>query len=517
MIQKLFEDSIRMSIFTTIKTNNPVIDTLLSTIILTCISYVVKIMIDFDYNVFFINLQKIKFLFYKKNVIILEGKTFSSCNSFSSPTLSSVFGDKFKAIWKEIIHSINTNKSIYEIKDIFSNDYNDTNSIYIVSQSKEFIFNEKLQIYAKTTISTETAPESSKIIKSNTKMNTIEITLYSYKSSLNDIKMHIDELTNKYITNIEQLRQRQKFIYTLIKTVYDDDCKYDCWRESILDNTKTFNNIFFENKLNILNKIDFFINNKDWYSKMGISYTLGIGLHGEPGTGKTSFIKALAKYTNRHIIVLSLKLIKTRQQLFNFFVENTYNSQNMKQSITFFEKIIVIEDIDAQGDIVLDRSKNNDINLFKNITEKSNVGEVIQNIINHDKHTDSKILSTCMSPLTDDKITLDDILNLWDGIEEHTGRILIISSNHYNKLDPALIRPGRIDITLEMKKTSHPIIKEIYEHFYEEPINLELLTQIKEYYYSPAELINLYILHKNEPSLFITKLINSYNFLYNNN
>ena len=68
MIQKLFEDSIRMSIFTTIKTNNPVIDTLLSTVILTFISYVVKIMIEFDYNVFFINLQNCFYFNKSKNL-----------------------------------------------------------------------------------------------------------------------------------------------------------------------------------------------------------------------------------------------------------------------------------------------------------------------------------------------------------------------------------------------------------------------------------------------------------------
>ena len=43
---------------------------------------------------------------------------------------------------------------------------------------------------------------------------------------------------------------------------------------------------------------------------------------------------------------------------------------------------------------------------------------------------------------------------MWDGIRETPGRILIITSNHYNKLDPALTRPGRIDIELEMSKLS---------------------------------------------------------------
>ena len=45
-------------------------------------------------------------------------------------------------------------------------------------------------------------------------------------------------------------------------------------------------------------------------------------------------------------------------------------------------------------------------------------------------------------------------LNLWDGIRETPGRIIVITSNHYDQLDPALIRPGRIDMTYEFKKVA---------------------------------------------------------------
>ena len=72
----------------------------------------------------------------------------------------------------------------------------------------------------------------------------------------------------------------------------------------------------------------FFLNNKEWYNEKGIPYSLGIGLHGPPGTGKTSFIKALSNYTNRHVIMISLKMIKTKNQLEKIFFENTYNNNN---------------------------------------------------------------------------------------------------------------------------------------------------------------------------------------------
>jgi SpoVK/Ycf46/Vps4 family AAA+-type ATPase len=111
----------------------------------------------------------------------------------------------------------------------------------------------------------------------------------------------------------------------------------------------------------------------------------------------------------------------------------------------------------------------------------------------------SEISKVTVSNINDDHpITLDDILNLWDGIRETPGRILIISSNHYDKLDPALIRPGRIDITHEFSNASHNVISEIYYHLFDNHINLNKLKKIKPYFYSPAEIINMYVSNKNE-------------------
>ena len=106
-----------------------------------------------------------------------------------------------------------------------------------------------------------------------------------------------------------------------------------------------------------------------------------------------------------------------------------------------------------------------------------------------------------------DNITLDDILNLWDGIRENTGRIMIITTNHYDKLDPALIRPGRIDIALNLENASRTTIAEMYLHYYGVSIDQNDLVLIPDRFYSPAEVINFYVSNKDNPRGFIERLV----------
>jgi SpoVK/Ycf46/Vps4 family AAA+-type ATPase len=116
-----------------------------------------------------------------------------------------------------------------------------------------------------------------------------------------------------------------------------------------------------------------------------------------------------------------------------------------------------------------------------------------------------------MSKINEEEaITLDDILNLWDGIRETPGRILIISSNHYDKLDPALVRPGRIDITHELNNVSHNTLAEMYLNLFETGIDREKLVKVEEFLYSPAEIINIYVANKNEDT-FMSRLLENKN------
>jgi chaperone BCS1 len=89
----------------------------------------------------------------------------------------------------------------------------------------------------------------------------------------------------------------------------------------------------------------------------------------------------------------------------------------------------------------------------------------------------------------EDPIHLDDILNVIDGIRETPGRILVMTSNHYDKLDDALVRPGRIDLTISLSKVSKKVVSEMYEHYKKSPIPKSMLSKIKDKKYTPAEVM----------------------------
>ena len=186
----------------------------------------------------------------------------------------------------------------------------------------------------------------------------------------------------------------------------------------------------------------------------------------------------------------------------------------------------MFEDIDCIGDIVMDREKKKNKSKNKNgedfslgigrklnldemtMTSKVNMGDLLETIAEMDESSKKGIMTTIgPKSITDDEpITLDDILNLWDGIRETPGRIMIISSNHYDDLDTALKRPGRIDITLELSYASRSVISEMYKHLFETDIDPDALELVNDKFYSPAEIINIYMNEDQDKERFITRL-----------
>lgn len=203
-----------------------------------------------------------------------------------------------------------------------------------------------------------------------------------------------------------------------------------------------------------INTLDRFKNNREFYDNLGIPYKLGMLFHGVPGTGKSSAIKAAASYLGRDIYYVHLKNIKTNTQLKNVF-EHINDKCN--------GGIVILEDIDAATEVVYKRSES-DISL------------------------DSPTMTDCLDE-SEDKLTLSYLLNILDGTLCCDGTIFVITTNHLEKLDPALYRKGRIDVTLEFKKCDRFQISEIYESIMRRKLSTDILNSISEDKYPPCDII----------------------------
>ena len=418
------------------------------------------------------HIRKFEINFRTKNKIILEGhRVKDEYKTF----YTDMFSTRFKAIWNYIKEG--EFEDITGIKEISSYDYvynEDENvkrtieeNMFLVEQDKHFTLDNNIfcKIY-----NYNNYVEKSNDKKYETEIITIEI--YSYVKSVSQLRLFVDKLKFNYEKRLDNYIKNKKFIYMLNAVNAPDN---RMWSEYEFKSYKVFDNLFFDGKTELINKIEFFNKNKQFYDKFGISHTLGLALSGPPGTGKTSIVKCIANYLNRHIIIIPLNKIGSLDELYHVFFEGTYNTNNKKNSISFADKIILIEDIDCMDDIVKKRSNDSDP-CFSDCEEYDE--------INSKKKTMSNLKKVLEK--NKKKLTLSDILNIIDGIVSTPGRILIMTSNHYSKLDPALVRPGRIDHHIEMGNASRDTIKEVYLKYFDKELTVnDLKTDI-----SPAQLVN---------------------------
>lgn len=482
--------------------------------------------IIYDFKKIILKFQNI---FKKKNSFILEGKR-SMKNSDYITRTDSLFSDRFLAFWNYINKNSMNNPDIYSFKEYAesSNLYDENGDskfsrrslkynsgrhnkdIFIVNQSSPFNIGNNL--FCKVDFENEKLDD-----KRSTITETIYIEIFSYVLNNQMIEEFLDSLVLDYKKELEDIRQNKKFIYTLIGNKNNNDYEEikNTWEECEFNSSRNFNNMFFDQKKHLLDKLNFFENNRKWYEYEGHPYTFGIGLHGPPGTGKTSIIKCIANKLNRHIIVIPLSKIKTQTEFSEYFFENKYNRYN-NHDIGFENKIIVFEDIDCMSNIVKQRDINDNIseasqdNNFTNIensdeknNDKLDKNTIIQNkLLNKiakkiDDDHDETTMVVDFDKNKDDKITLSFILNIIDGIRETPGRLLIITSNNYKSLDSALVRPGRIDYTLEMKNASVDVIKEMYNHYYGGIIPEDISEKFIDYKISQAKIVNLRLEYNN--------------------
>ena len=263
------------------------------------------------------------------------------------------------------------------------------------------------------------------------------------------------------------------------------------WNEQPFSTSKSFDSMFFEGKRRVLDRIARFSDPaaRAEDDRLGLPHTLGFMLFGEPGTGKTSFIKSLAKLTRRHVMSIPARAIRTRDQLFEVFRNERVSSHRGSGYVIPYERrLYVFEDIDCCDwrDIVQVRSRGNESGCGggpqADASSEAAAGLAMAMAMARLVRATS---ATSASPEGaedlegpegpeggrgkgkgkggESTVRLSDLLEVLDGILEMPGRMLVITSNNPDAIDPALLRPGRVDELIHFGRMSAADVRRMAE------------------------------------------------------
>lgn len=359
------------------------------------------------------------------------------------------------------------------------------------------------------------------------------IDFYSYTLDMEELRGELNNIIKNYLIKMtNKLGNNIYYFSELPLTIYrDNNGKID--HSKIPDNlqfimkqfitNRSFKNLFGKNIDIIRKRVEFFRDNKKWYDDKGIPYTLGILISGNPGSGKTSLIKCMANELKRHIINIHLSDTMTKTQVENLFyneqIQVTQNGKTETYTIPINKRIYVLEDVDCQCDVVLDReNETTEQILIKKNSELKQEIERLTYALNEFSNGKKMIMTGGKMPTNEikkdensnQKITLSFLLNLFDGILETPGRITIMTTNFIDKLDKAFTRPGRIDVISKFGVADYSQLTAIIEHRYDVKLTEEQLNIICNLYpcITPAEISRILFENFNDLDKALQSLIN---------
>ena len=159
---------------------------------------------------------------------------------------------------------------------------------------------------------------------------TTMVNLYQFRSrhptAIDDF---IDTCYKWYIEQLKKMEDDSRYLYEMqvapgSKSTDSDESASRVFKRYKLSDAKSFDSLFFDEKARLLAQVKHFSGKTGKYAVGGYPHKLGLLLHGPPGTGKTSLIKALAQHTSRSIVNVPLARIATNQELMDIMFDQSY-------------------------------------------------------------------------------------------------------------------------------------------------------------------------------------------------